>query len=186
MGLLDWLFGRKIQETPHKRIRFTFLELDENENENRIPINAWFQKSLWKDKNFVGYCGTWSSDWKLSEENRDKVKVAGISRENRSEDFLRLACLDDFKMYLEDESDNPVDKNARKVMVSATVNGELISKHIGYLPIEISKKYAGAELDIRPAFAFLPTKYEHNLGVKVELLVRSARYLKKKAKLSSP
>lgn len=177
MGLFDWLFGKKIKDASHQKVKFNFLILDANES---IPENKWFQKDTWNNKNFVSYRGTWDADWKWADEG--KVKVAGISHGNRSEDFVRLACIEDFKMYLEDEPNNPISKNARKIMASATDNGELVSKHIGYLPSEIAENYAGVELDIRPAEAFLPTNSELNLGVQVSLLVRSARYLKKKVK----
>ena len=110
------------------------------------------------------------------------VKVAGISRENRSSNFLKLAQSDGFKMYLKDDPTNPVNKNARKVMASGTIDGEFFKKHIGYLPDEIANKYAGVELNISPKSAFLPTSANLNVGVEVVLLQRSARYLKKKAK----
>jgi len=85
-------------------------------------------------------------------------------------------------MYLEDDPANPVNKNARKVMVSDRVDGELVTKHIGYLPDEIANKYAGVKLNIGPKAAFLPTSKNLNLGVEVTLLQRSIRYLKKKTK----
>ncbi len=85
-------------------------------------------------------------------------------------------------MYLEDDPTNPVNKNPRKVMASATVDGEFVTSHIGYLPDEIANKYAGVELNISPKSAFLPTSENLNLGVEFVLLQRSARYLKKKPK----
>ena len=148
------------------------------------PENEWFQKANQKNKNFVSYRGKWSSDWKYASEHPDdsSVKVGGISRENRSADFLRLAQSDGFTMYLEDDPTNPVNKNARKIMVSATIEGELVAKHIGYLPEKIANRYAGVELKISPREAFIPPSGDLNLGVEVTLLQRSARYLKKKAK----
>jgi len=83
-------------------------------------------------------------------------------------------------MYLESEPDNPVNRNALKVLASATIDDRTVSKHIGYLPDDIANKYAGVELYIRPDPAFLPISDDLNLGVQVALLVRSARYLKKK------
>jgi hypothetical protein len=64
----------------------------------------------------------------------------------------------------------------------ASVEGDdgLVSRHVGYLPDDVANKYAGIDLDIRPDSAFLPTSNDMNLGVKVALLVRSARYLKNK------
>jgi hypothetical protein len=205
MRLLDWLFGKKNREipkpqtpqihtSPHQsksdfiadtskpqartsqhQIRFNFLIYEENEE---IEPNKWYQKSHWENKNFVSYSGYWDNDWKCSDEG--KVKVVGISRGTRSLDFLSLAGLDSFKLYLEDKPDNPVNKHARKVIACATVDGKLISKHIGYLPDEIATKYAGIELDIRPRSAFIPTTPDLNLVLEVALLVRSARYMKRK------
>lgn len=65
-------------------------------------------------------------------------------------------------------------------MVSAIIDERNVSKHIGYLPDDIANKYAGVEIDIRPDSTFLPTNDDLNLGLQVVLLVRSARYLKKK------
>ena len=180
MGIFDWLFGKKSKDM-HQKIWFPFFILEAGE---KAPENKWFQKDTWKNKNFVSYRGNRSSDWKYASEypGESNVKVAGISHENRSADFLKLAQSDGFKMYLEDDPANPVNKNARKVMVSATVDDELVTKHIGYLPDKIANKYSGIELNISPKSAFLPTGENLNVGVEVTLLQRSARYLKKKAK----
>ncbi len=137
-----------------------------------------YQKSTWKNKQFLSYRGTWSSDWKWAEPISE-AKVAGLSRGNNSAKFINLAFNEGFKMYLEDDPNNPVNKNARKVMVSAVVEGNRVIEHIGYLPDEIANHYAGVELDIRPANLFLPPDGSFNVGIKVALLERSARYLKK-------
>lgn len=187
MGFFSSLFGKKkkatpkLPPTPDERVKCTFFIVDEGED---IPKNAWFQKSTYKNKRYIYYRGTWSSDWKLVVSDtgeRLEVKVAGIQRESRAEDFLKLAFCDNFKMYLEDEPDNPVNKNARKIMTSATIEGTIISKHIGYLPDELANKYAGSELDIRPNYVYLPDDGSFNIGIKVVLLERSSRYLKKQA-----
>jgi hypothetical protein len=169
--------GKSRIDDNKKKVKFTFLTLDPNEP---IPTNCWYQRSSWSNKNFVNYRGTWDSDWKWTDEG--KVSVVGLTRGNRTESFLKLAGSDDFKMYLEDEPDNPVDKNARKVMASATLEGINVAEQIGYLPKEIAEKYAGVELNIRPAKAFIPTKRDQTLSLGVALLVRSARYLKKQKK----
>lgn len=166
----------KVFESP-----FQYLVLDAGEE---IPLNKWFQKGTAKNKNFISYKENWGPDWKYASPipGESNVKVVGISRTNRSIDFLKLVQLDGFKMYLEDDPANPVNKNARKFMVSATVYSELVTKHIGYLPDEIANKYAGVELNISIKSVFLPTSTNLNLGIEVTLLQRSARYLKKKAK----
>ncbi len=140
MGLLRWLFGERKATEKAQKIRFDFLIYDEGE---KIEPNKWFQKASWKNKNFVGYKGSWNADWKYSDEG--KVKIAGLSRGSRSEDFIHLAREEDFKIFLENEPENPVNKNARKVMASATIDGEILTKHVGYLPDEIATKYAGKE-----------------------------------------
>lgn len=176
MGIFDFLFGKKSKDM-HQKVKFDFWILEAGE---KTPINKWYQKETWKNKNFVSYRGNWSSDWKYTDEG--SVKVAGISHGDRSTDFLQLAQSDGFKMYLEDDPENPVNKNARKIMISATVDNELTTKHIGYLPDEIANKYAGIELNISPKSAFLPKSENVNIGVEITLLQRSARYLKKKTK----
>ncbi|MBC8284651.1 MAG: hypothetical protein H8E32_12615 [Nitrospinae bacterium] len=168
---------KEIKDGSNQRIHFNFLIVD---YDHEIPENKWYQKSTQENKYFFNYRGTRSSDWKWAEDG--KLKVAGISHGTRTLDFMKLAFLDDFKMYLEDEPDNPVDPNAKKIMASGTIDGELVSKHIGYLPKGISKKYAGVEIDIQPTDAFLPKDYNLNVGVEIGLFVRSARYLKKQAK----
>lgn len=164
----------------HQKIKFDFLILGTDE---KMLVNKWYQKKTARNKNFVKYRGNWSSDWKYASEfGENSAKVAGISRENRTTDFLKLAQSNDFKMYLENDPANPVNKNARKVMVSAMVDDELVKKHIGYLPDEIANGYAGVELDISPKSVFLPENENLSVGVEVTLLQRSARYLKRKAK----
>jgi len=149
-----------------------------------IPLNKWYQKESAKNKNFISYKEDWGPDWKYASPipGESNVKVAGISRENRPVAFLKLAQLHDFKMFLEDEPTNPVNENARKVMIAATVDGVPVTEHIGYLPDDVANEYAGVELNISPKSAFLPTSENLNLGVEVTLLQRSAHYLKRKAK----
>ncbi len=179
MGIFDWLFGKKSKNIRQK-IWFPFFILEPGE---KAPKNKWFQKGTWKNKSFVSYRGNWSSDWKYTDES--SVNIAGLSHDNRTADFLELAQSDGFKMYLEDDPANPVNKNARKIMISATLEDELVTKHIGYLPDEIANKYTGIELYISPKSAFLPTSDNLNVGVEIALLQRSVRYFKKKAKEDS-
>src|SRR4029450_3068382 len=84
------------------------------ETKEEIEPNRWYQRAHWKNKNFVHYSGNWDTDWKLSDEG--KVKVVGLSRGTRTVDFVTLASLDDFKMYLEYDPDNLINEKARKVM----------------------------------------------------------------------
>ena len=177
MGLFKALFGK--QSTPKipskfippvkdKIIKFNFIIYDPDE---KIEKNVWYQKSTVKNKSFVKYSAKWGRDWKYAEDGT--VKVSGISLANRANDFLMLAQLDDFKMYLEDDPSNPVNKNAKKVMASGTPNNLLVTKHIGYLPDNIANKYAGIELYIKPSSVFLPSSSDLNVGVEIYLLVRS-------------
>lgn len=171
MGFLKKIFALRSPTPP--KVKFDFYILD---SEDPIPIGKWYQKDSWNNKNFVSYRGKWSNDWKYAEDS--EVKIAGISRGARARDFLSIAQLENFKLFLESEPDNPVNKHARKVMASGMMNGEIIDRHIGYLPDEIATKYAGKEIDIHPRSVFLPRDAGLNVGVKLTLLVRSARYLK--------
>jgi hypothetical protein len=175
MGFFTWLFGKRQAPEQSEKVKFDFLIYDEYEE---IDHNQWYQKSSWTNKNFVSYKGIWDSDWKWSDEG--KVKVVGLSHGSRSAHFMLLAREKNFKMYLERETENPVNPNALKVMASVEGDDGLVSRHVGYLPDDVANKYAGIDLDIRPDSAFLPTSNDMNLGVKVALLVRSARYLKNK------
>ncbi len=172
MGFLKKLFG--LSSSAPSKIEFNFYILDEG---NPIPTGKWYQKDSWKNKSFVSYRGKWSSNWKYADDS--EVKVAGISRDDRSKDFLTIAQTEDFRLYLEPEPDNPVNEHAQKIMASGTMNDDFISRQIGYLPDNIATKYAGIEIDIWPRSAFLPNKAGLNVGLKATLLVRSARYLKK-------
>lgn len=187
MGFLGWLFGEKQKAGTKQnvedlqRIAFQVAVYDEGE---QVEPNRWYQKATWKNKQFIAYKGDWGPDWRYASDfpGESNVRVAGISRGERAYYFLKLAQSDHFKMYIEDDPLNPVDKNARKVMVSATIDGKLLTKHIGYLPDEIANQYAGIELHISPKLAFLPSNTDSNVGIEVVLLRRTARYLKKKAK----
>jgi hypothetical protein len=160
-------------------MRFNFIVVERGEP---IPPNIWYQPSDYANKSFVKYNSDWDIDWKWSPDGI--VKVAGISYGTRARDFLSLAGMDDFDMHLEDEPDNPVDRYAKKVMACATMDGQHVCKHVGYLPRDVSQKYKGIEVSIRPRGAFVPQDTELNLGIEVALLVRNpdAEHMKARRK----
>jgi hypothetical protein len=193
MSLFNWIFGKEkktIQNSQENavqpqgsiylheenvsehHIKFNFLIYETKEE---IEPNRWYQRAHWKNKNFVHYSSNWDTDWKLSDEG--KVKVVGLSRGTRTVDFVTLASLDDFKMYLEYDPNNLMNEKARKVMACATVDGDFVYKHIGYLPDYIATKYTGIELDVRPSKVYLPTSSGLKFSIEVALLVRSTQYL---------
>ncbi len=186
MGFLDWLLGKETVEYEEKplKIWFPFYILEKGD---KTPQNKWFQKETAKNKSFVNYRGSWSRNWKYANEYGDSiVKVAGISKGDRAEYFLKIAQSEDFKMYLEDDPSNPVNKNARKVMTSGTVDDEFITKHVGYLPDDVTNEYAGIELKISPKSLFIPPTEGFNFGLEVALLKRSVQYLKKANAANNP
>ena len=88
----------------------------------------------------------------------------------------------DFKIFLKKEPNNPVDPNAVKVMGSATVDGEKMVAQLGYLPKEIAQELSNEkEIDARPHMVYLPYG-DRRYGLRVNILVRSASYKKKKEK----
>lgn len=175
MGFFKNLFGLITLFSP--KIEFNFYILNEGDP---IPTGKWYQKDSWNNKSFVSYRGKWNSNWKYADDS--EVKVAGISRDDRSKHFLTIAQAEDFRLHLELEPDNPVNEHAQKVMASGTVKGEFVSCQIGYLPDDIATKYAGIKISIWPKSAFLPKEAGLNVGLKITMLVRSATYLKKMEK----
>lgn len=69
-----------------------------------------------------------------------------------------------------------------KVMAWGTLDGQMTSAPIGYLPDEIANECAGAELDVWPKAALLPGDGFPHLSIELALLERSAAYLKRMAK----
>ena len=164
MGFFKNLFGLIGFSSP--KDAFNFYRLGEGDP---IPTEKWYQKDSWNNKCFVSYRGKWKSNWKYAEDS--EVKVVGLSRDDRSKNFLTIAQSEDFRLYLELEPDNPVNEYAQKVMASGTVNNDFVSHHIGYLPDDIATKYAGTKISIWPKSAFLPNQAGLNVGLKVTMLV---------------
>jgi hypothetical protein len=155
------------QSAARQHFRFVIYEAGED-----VAPNTWYQKSHWNNKNFVSYRAPRDNDptWI----DVDTVKVSGISFGTRAVDLLSLACSDDFTLYVEAEPDNPVSPTAIKVMACATVHGRRVSKHVGYLPDEVTTTYAGETFAISPARMFLPPNPDLHLGLEVALRRRAA------------
>jgi hypothetical protein len=111
--------------------------------------------------------------------------VAGTSFESRARDFLLLAPTADFRLALEAEPDNPVSPLARKVVASGTLDGQHVTRQIGYLPDSLATRYADAELDVRPHRVFVPPTADLSLGIEIAVLIRKARP-RKRAKATAP
>ena len=81
-------------------------------------------------------------------------------------------------MFLEREPANRYDPNAIKVMGSATIDGQLLTRELGYVPKEDAKRLRGREIDVRPDTVNLPCEGE-TYKLTVKILVRSQAYKKK-------
>jgi hypothetical protein len=157
---------------------FQFIICDDNEE---AELNKWYRLERWKSVNYLKMNTKWSRDWKKF---ASEVPVSGVTQGNRQSDFLIMGDQPDFKIFLERERDNPVDLNAIKVMGSATVENEKIIHQLGYIPKEVSEQLANEkEIDATPHSVYIPYADKPNqYGLRINVLVRSASYKKKKMK----
>ena len=162
-----------------------FFKCAEYEQEDDIEPNTWYRLKGWKypDYYLLRKPEHWSSDWKLLTPMEEEV--AGVKYEDRQKNFLLLGDLPDFRFSLEREPDNAFDKNAIKVMGSATVDGEMVRKHLGYLSSEASEYLSDEEdLDVGRASVLLP--YEgRRFSLRLQILIRSKAFRKRMLKESS-
>lgn len=148
------------------------------DTEAEAPNNSWYRLSKWNQQNFFKMKSLHSKDWKIY---MPEMPVAGVTHKNRTENFMLLAKKDDFRIFLKKEPDNPVDPNAIKVMGSATIDGELIEKQLGYVPKDNAEELKNEdELDASPACVFLPHE-GRNYGLRIAVLIPSVQYRKKKS-----
>lgn len=182
MGLREW-FRRRRQTESTPAIPdlvtlpppFPFVVIDAY----AMPPDGWYQRRNWTKTSWISYGGGHpGKDWRWANEE-EEIHLAGISFGTRSQDFLQLAQTEDFHLTCLEEPDNPGHPHARKVMASGTLHGTHVTRQVGYLPDALARKYAGVEVAICPQSMFLPPHRDLNLGVKIGLLVRSARYLKR-------
>ena len=141
--------------------------------------NQWYRLEKWKSPNLLVMKTSYSKDWKTY--YTSGLPVVGVTKDNRTVDFILMGDQEDFQIYLEREPDNPVDPNAIKIMGKATVKGELWSRQIGYLAKETAADLKEEDLDARPDSVYLPYGGK-NLGLTIRVLIRSQAYKKKKAK----
>jgi hypothetical protein len=153
---------------------FQFLTMDDY---GETPLNKWYRLSKWESSNMLRMDSTWSSDWKLF--SKSEQPVVGVTHGDREDNFLKMGDQEDFKIFLERERQNKSDPNAIKVMGFATVNGQPMTKQLGYLSKETAKSLKDeVDLDARPRIVDLPYE-DREYGLKIQVLVRSARYKKK-------
>ena len=161
------------QKEVHNK-RFQFLIVDDYDE---APLNKWYRLSKWESPNMLRMDSTWSRNWKLFSDFEQPV--VGVTHGDRKDYFLIMADQEDFKIFLERERQNKFDPNAIKVMGFATVNGQPMTKQLGYLSKETAKSLKNeVDLDARPRIVYLPYE-DKKYGLKIQVLVRSARYKKK-------
>jgi hypothetical protein len=155
---------------------FQFMICDSTKE---IPLNKWYRLRRWQRPNYLKMETDWTKDWKTFS---TEETVVGVTRDSREVDFLLMGDQDDFKIFLEREKDNPVDPNAIKVMASATVEGRSMVRQLGYLPKETAGKLKDEkDINARLHSVFLPYE-KKKYGLRVRVLVRSAKYKKKMKK----
>ena len=155
---------------------FKFLIYEDND----VPdLNTWYRFEKWKSMHYLKMNTKWSKEWKKF---ASEVRVVGVTHGNREADFLIMGDQPYFQIFLERERNNPVDPNAIKVMGSATVDSEKMIRQLGYIPSGISEQLAKEkEIDAKPHSAYLPHAGKR-YGLRINVLVRSASYKKKKGK----
>jgi len=152
----------------------SFLFLEPRINNQSMPAGKNFQFAIYDDSSVVED-GVWYrlKDWKyppnyLRMEHRTRCrrgavspyeeKVMGTEFEGRWKNLLLLGDQPDFQMYLERELDNALDRNAVKVMCSATVDGNALVKQIGYVQKNTAAALKGIEdIEIGSASVSFPT-----------------------------
>ena len=154
-------------------IKFECIEVD---NRNDAPVNAWFRVRDMINEDCLLYKSEWDNNWK---KYADYISVAGITHENRINDFLLLGNKPDFSIRLEKEPGNRYDKNAVMVIGSATINGIYTERQLGYLPKDTAKSLKNETIfDARPDMVWFPND-DRSFGLKITVLVPSKRSMKK-------
>lgn len=106
------------------------------------------------------------------------VPIAGIKR--RENEALKVITSTNFAMRLEQEPDNPYDKNAIKVFGDCEIDGEETSYFLGYIPREDAKKLAKYNvLKATVRMIFLPTSTK-TIGFRLDIWSERANKKNKK------
>ncbi len=149
------------------------LTLDRDEE---APTNKWYRRDHWQSEHFLRIETSWDTDWKVFE---TEEKVAGVTHDSRTINFLKLCDQPQFRIFLEKQPSNKHDPNAIKVMGSAMMGDELVVEQLGYLSKHTALQLKDEEeLEARPHSVYLPVQ-GHSFGLRIRVLVRSQKYRKK-------
>jgi hypothetical protein len=172
-------FLKKLFPTASSTKHFQFLILERGET---TPLNRWYRLSHWESVHFLKMNTDWDKDWRSFSAEEE---VVGVTFEGRQEKFLLMGDAHDFQVFLARDPLNPKDKNAIKVMGSATVNGASVVEQLGFLAKETARSLKDeAEIDARPYSVYLPHG-EHRFGLRVQVLTRSQAYRKRTGKVAA-
>jgi len=180
--MFDFLKNLFAKKETHVRKAFQFLVL---ENAYGVKKNTWYRLEHWQSQNFLKMETEYTDEWKVYSLEEP---IVGVAHDNRIVDFIMMGDKPDFKLTCQKEPDNAFDKNAIKIIGTATVDGGIISKVLGYLSAETAQELKDEEVDIRPVYVKLPTssansQYEHDyFELSVKVLVRSQKYKNKHKK----
>jgi hypothetical protein len=145
------------------------------DNDDTIPEKSWYRSKNWKEENFIRYNATWEKSWKGFS---DCEEVVGLEHYCGEHKFIQMANKEDLLISLELEPDNEHDKNAIKVMLSATVNNKYRTLHLGYLSRDTARKLKKEqEIEARPYSVNLGNGY-FDFSIRIKVLIRSKSFNK--------
>ncbi len=171
---------RKLFGGQSNQKNFQFLVIDQGEN---VGNYRWYRMRHWNSPNFLLMDTDWDNDWKSFSAEEE---VVGVTFEDRQRNFLVMGDASDFRVHLQRDPNNPIDKNAIKVIGTATINGRSVAGDLGYLSKQTAKELKDEkELDARPHSVYLP--YEgRTLGMRIRVLTRSQAYKKRTGQVTAP
>ncbi len=163
--------------------------LHRDSNSGRTPVGKNFQFMVYDEKSDVER-GVWyrMKDWEYPSNYlrlEDPVKgrpcavspyeekVMGTEFEDRWKNLVLLGDKPDFRLFLEREPNNKFDKNAIKVMCSATIDGSKMTRHLGYVQKETAAVLKGVDdIDVGSVSISFPTG-THPLILKIQIVYTS-------------
>lgn len=166
MSILDKLWGRNR------------LQIVEADDASEVEMDRWYRLRQWSNEDFLRFKTEWGKDWIVwtgGGDHNNAISVAGVTHANAERTFLKIGTYSDFTIYLKREPRNRYDKNAIKVMASATIGWRKHSFQLGYVPAEFAATIANErDLDARPYSVHLPTK-GREFGIQIRVLVRARK-----------